>query len=264
MVYKEILNNIIEELYELKERYSKELENAPIGELNIKWQNDRHYFSVRIPKEGNRKKVRRKGISSDMDQVMQLVRKKYLKGALKRLERDIYVIKTAIDKYQEINEEAVMESFLERYPELEPGIRYGLQSDEAWAADYTMPENFHEESRKSTAATGIDMRSKSEIIIASRLDFFKIPYRYEEQTRHPDLNRIPDFTIRRPRDGKIVYWEHVGMVNDEGYMEDLPRKLTEYEVNGIVPWDNLILTYDKDNNGIDVRIIDGMIHGWLL
>lgn len=264
MYYKKMMSDILSDLEERKRLLEQELERAPLGSLNIREQDGNHYYMIRFPKEGNRKKIHRNGITSEKSLVYSLVRKKYLKEALKRIDRDINVIRTALDKYLEINEEAVMAPFLERFPELEPGIRFGHKSDEAWAEDYSAPEDFHEEGRKSTAASGVNMRSKSEIIIACRLEYYKIPYRYEEQIQHPDINRVPDFKIRRPRDGKIIYWEHVGMVNDEGYMEDLPQKLTEYEVNGIVPWDNLILTYDKDNNGIDTRIIDGMIQGWLL
>ena len=41
-------------------------------------------------------------------------------------------------------------------------------------------------------------------------------------------------------------------------------KFVEYENSGIVPWENLIVTYDTEDGGIDARIIEGMIIGWLL
>jgi hypothetical protein len=37
-----------------------------------------------------------------------------------------------------------------------------------------------------------------------------------------------------------------------------------YEEYGIVPWSNLILTYDDASGGIDVKLVDGLIRGWLL
>ncbi len=75
---------------------------------------------------------------------------------------------------------------------------------------------------------------------------------------------MPDFTIKRPRDGRLIFWEHFGMVNDDRYMEGNRKKLTEYESVGIVPWENLIITYNQRDGGINEKLIDAMIHGWLL
>ena len=141
---------------------------------------------------------------------------------------------------------------------------YGNMSDEEWMANYRKPVNFYEDGLKSTFSSGSKMRSRGEIIIASRLEFFGIPYRYEAKIPHPDVNRVPDFTIKRPRDGKIFYWEHLGKTTDMKYLEENIRKLREYVDIGITPWDNLIITYDQDDGGIDVKRIDAIIKGWLL
>ena len=75
---------------------------------------------------------------------------------------------------------------------------------------------------------------------------------------------MPDFTIKRPRDGKIIYWEHLGMTADAAYLESNIKKMRQYAEVGITPWDNLIITYDQSDGGIDVKIIDALIRGWLL
>lgn len=259
-----MLNSILRELEERKRRLETELKTAPPGALNIRTQNGKNYYSVRYPKTGNRKKVYRKGISGDKQLIRALVRKKYLEQAIEGTQKDIQIIRKALSGYVDTNEESVMMGYLERYPELRAHIYGGRQSDREWASDYTPAYGLHGENLKSTSANGIKMRSRGEIIIAGRLDYYHIPYRYEDQYKHPDLDRVPDFKIRRPRDGKIIYWEHFGLVNDDEYMKGTGLKLTEYEVNGIVPWDNLIITYDQIDGGIDVRIIDAMIQGWLL
>lgn len=41
-------------------------------------------------------------------------------------------------------------------------------------------------------------------------------------------------------------------------------KLEEYENAGIVPWDNLIVTYGDENANIDVRCIDSIIYNRLM
>ncbi len=86
----------------------------------------------------------------------------------------------------------------------------------------------------------------------------------EEMIDHPGVRRVPDFKIRRPRDGKIFYWEHMGLVTDVAYHDKNIRKLKQYATIGINPWDNLIITFAQEDGGIDVKKIDAIIQGWLL
>jgi hypothetical protein len=78
------------------------------------------------------------------------------------------------------------------------------------------------------------------------------------------VDRVPDFMIKRPRDGKIIYWEHFGKTDSGGYLSGNEVKLIEFEGVEIAPWDNLIITYDTKDGGIDAKIIEAMIQGWLL
>ncbi|MDY4404350.1 hypothetical protein [Blautia sp.] len=45
----------------------------------------------------------------------------------------------------------------------------------------------------------------------------------------------------------------------------MPKSLEvkDYE-HGIVPWKNLIMTYDNADGGLDIRMVDAMITAWLL
>ena len=54
------------------------------------------------------------------------------------------------------------------------------------------------------------------------------------------------------------------MMGDIEYMHKFQEKLSVYYEFGIVPWKNLILTYDNADGGLDVRLVDAMIKGWLL
>jgi len=108
------------------------------------------------------------------------------------------------------------------------------------------------------------MRSKNEVYIASRLDHYGLTYRSDCPTGIPGLYRVPDFTIIRKRDGRIIYWEHLGMMDDMEYRRGNKRKLEEYEKAGIVPWDNLIVTYDTIDGGLRADLVEAMIQSWLL
>ena len=74
---------------------------------------------------------------------------------------------------------------------------------------------------------------------------------------------VPDFTIMRA-DWKLFYHEHCGMPGDKKYMENHKRKLEVYESLGIVPWDNLIITYDSKEGNLDLKIIESEISSKLI
>ncbi|HEX8393458.1 MAG TPA: AAA family ATPase [Longimicrobium sp.] len=106
--------------------------------------------------------------------------------------------------------------------------------------------------------------SKSEVIVADTLLRLGVPYAYESDLVMPDgTRRRPDFTIRR-RDGRIVYWEHLGMLGLAGYKADWEAKKVWYAQHGIRPWTEGggpagILVWSQDDpvtGGIDVPEIE--------
>lgn len=54
------------------------------------------------------------------------------------------------------------------------------------------------------------------------------------------------------------------MPGDEKYMANHKRKLEVYESLGIVPWDNLIITYDSKEGNLDLKIIESEISSKLI
>ena len=98
--------------------------------------------------------------------------------------------------------------------------------------------------------------------MSEKLDTFKLPHRYEQMIYIENYAFSPDFTILTPKG--IYYWEHAGKVNDPRYLRHHKWKMEMYEKAGIVPWKNLIVTYDDENGGIDTRIIEAEIRNKLL
>ncbi len=60
-------------------------------------------------------------------------------------------------------------------------------------------------------------------------------------------------------DGRTVYWEHCGLPGNQEYMKRHKRKLESYEEVGIVPWENLIVTYDDENGILNLAIVESEI-----
>lgn len=264
MVYREQMLNVYKDMKTQKKQFIRERDHLPEGYLNIRHYKGNTYYTWQIPKGGRRKKIARKGISRDLTQINRLVRKRYLDKAIKNIEEDIHLMEDFLSHYKNIDEGAVMEDFLRKYPELAGGLRYGNTSNEEWAVNYRKTVGLYEKDLKSTSSSGTKMRSYGELLIASRLDFYGIPYRYEERINYSGVNRVPDFKIRRPRDGKIFYWEHLGVVNDMSYLDNSIIKIKEYASIGITLWDNLIVTFGQKDGGMDVRKVDAIIKGWLL
>ena len=264
MQHKEELERIRTVIEQSREDLTRELKHLPEGSLTMQVQGDRRFFYQHFPRTGNRKKARSKGITNDTDTVMGLVRKKYIEKALKVIEKDVRLLDKTINNYEPFDEQSLMKDYITKYPGLEAGLYHGMQPDEEWAEDYKKQEDFYKEQLIHVSAKGILMRSKGEVYIASRLDHYGIPYRYEAAIPHPDVDRVPDFTIKRPRDGKIIYWEHLGKTDSGGYLSGNEVKLIEFEGVEIAPWDNLIMTFDTVEGGMRADIIEAMIKCWLL
>ena len=122
---------------------------------------------------------------------------------------------------------------------------------------YKLEEKIH------TTSRDLKVRTKSELIIAEILYMYNIAFRYEQRLYIRDKRFAPDFTIQLP-DGRIFYWEHVGLTNSFGYMNDHYYKLKYYQYKNIVPWKNLILTYDNEAGQLNTQIIHSEIKNKLL
>ena len=110
---------------------------------------------------------------------------------------------------------------------------------------------------------GIYVRSKSELLIATHLEYMDIPYRYEAPLVLEGNTVYPDFSILRPADHKLIYWGHMGTLGDFDYAQKASMKLLQYFQCNIRPYDNLITTYD--NNGtLDMAHIEQITNTMLL
>lgn len=106
--------------------------------------------------------------------------------------------------------------------------------------------------------SGVLVRSKNEVIIAGLLDELAAgAWSYEQPLVGADRRtRLPDFTITTPG-GRIIYWEHLGMLGDPGYADGWERKKAWYSEQGVLPLEDgggpagaLVWTDDRD--GVDV------------
>ena len=72
------------------------------------------------------------------------------------------------------------------------------------------------------------VRSKSEVIIANQLYHSGLEYEYEKNLIYDGGKMRPDFTVVTPK-GKIVYWEHLGLLGTEEYDQNWLLKKHVYD-----------------------------------
>ena len=72
------------------------------------------------------------------------------------------------------------------------------------------------------------------------------------------------FTVENAESGLCFYWEHCGMLGDAAYNKHWQEKQALYEKHGIVLGENLIVSKDSPDGGIDSAEIQGFIETYLL
>lgn len=124
--------------------------------------------------------------------------------------------------------------------------------------------NKHEENLIIKGTQGKMLRSKSEAIIDMMLYKNRIPFRYEEKLVLDGIALYPDFVIRHPVTGKYYYWEHFGMMDEEDYRNHACNKINLYCKNGILPYENLIMTFETQKQPFSIEKVERIIQEYFL
>ena len=112
------------------------------------------------------------------------------------------------------------------------------------AGDVGIKGRYRPEGLIHRTSDGTAVRSKSEVIVYDILASLGLSVEYETpliaKNRDPKNFRLPDFTVHYQ--GRIWYWEHLGMLDKATYKSDWETKLRWYEENGYS--DKLITSED--------------------
>ena len=115
-------------------------------------------------------------------------------------------------------------------------------------------------------SSGQMVRSKSELLIAEALLDEGVEFEYEKPLTLGGVTRYPDFTVEDDISGRRIYWEHLGMLDEESYRIGWERKLAWYRKNGIGlhdvdsdATDVLVTTTDSAAQGLNMAEIKDLI-----
>ena len=190
---------------------------------------------------------------SELPLVKKLLLKKYLTLKITEMKSILKVYRMAQRHEQKHAGKAT--EFLLSQP-----IRAELLRDELRKKEYTVlrwetipdsDEAPYQEGRIETTVTGIKVRSKSEVMIASVLFERGLLFRYEDPLRLGRATYYPDFTILRP-DSSVIWYEHFGMMDNPDYSKRAYEKLHTYALHGIIPSVNLIVTMETRETPLDL------------
>lgn len=84
-------------------------------------------------------------------------------------------------------------------------------------------------------SNGRAVRSMSELVVAEALLAADQDFSYEKPLMLGGETRYPDFTIQDEISGRTIYWEHLGMLENEKYRQKWEKKLNWYKENGVLP-----------------------------
>lgn len=109
---------------------------------------------------------------------------------------------------------------------------------------------------KYSPEPGVTVSSKIEMIIYNALKKSGLNFKYEDPLKLDKLSYLihPDFTITL-RNGKKIYWEHLGMLDTRKYYRDWQERLKNYKEHDLA--DYLITT--DDLNGVKNERLDDLI-----
>jgi hypothetical protein len=259
--------------------YEAELMSLPEGSLCKKMINERAYLYHSLANIESSTGFSQKYITNSDDGLAEgLMRKAILKRSLPWLKKNDLAIRKFFKSYRTFDPTKVEESLPAAYRGIKQKIntkqwietgsvdsysKKELNDIKEWSEAEFNSNLAYPEALIHTTVGGRKVRSKSEAIIAGLLETSGIPFRYEAELLLGDLKYYPDFTLRRPKDGKIFYWEHFGLTVNLEYQIAMEQKLHSYWRHGITPWDRLLTTYDLENGSIDVQTIQSVIKAFL-
>lgn len=195
----------------------------------------------------------------------QLAQKAYNDTVLKTAEVRAKHIARCLKDY---NDDELEQLFTSLHPErqklITPVEPTFSQLQEQWYSEPYVGKAFKEGTPVILTEKGERVRSKSEKILA---DFFyrnNIPYKYEKPLNLSGYGIVyPDFTFLSRKLRREIYWEHEGMVDKPEYAIKAVKKLNSYQMNGILPGERLILTFETEQDVLNSKIVSDLVDKYL-
>ena len=256
----------LKELNEIIRRCKLSLNHAPDGTLiiNHTGKQPRYYNAIHSHQEYLN--------SSQIKLIQSLAQKSYHKKVLVSAKQEAELIQKVLKLFEksnvqknQIKPEEVFDSLPEERKALVIPI---VPTDEMYVKEWLQHSfetfDYYPAVSAFTTQGQINVRSKSELIIANMLEKHGVPYIYEPKLYVGYKTVRPDFLTLNCRTKKEYYWEHFGMMDDTDYIEKMVEKMNRYKVNDIHEGDKLICTYETKQFPLSIEVVETLIQKYLL
>ena len=134
---------------------------------------------------------------------------------------------------------------------------------EDWFKNSESQNPAYPENLKHQSDGGLRTRSKAEAMIATKLEQEQILFRYEPSLWLGNHHVFPDFAALHQYEKRLIYWEHLGLMDDPAYANNAIDKLRIYSEHGVCLGDNLIVTWETSDNPLTYAHIADRISRYL-
>lgn len=197
----------------------------------------------------------------DKSVLCELKKRRYIKKAMPVLAKRIKKCIRFLENDSIYDPEEIAMDLPEQYQGFD-GLGVVLDGDvevTGWNLDEYTKGEMYKQHLIHEVENGLVTRSKSETMIAMRLKERGFDFRYEPELDLKGKKMFPDFGALLKKRRRIVYWEHLGMIDDIGYVRAALKKLETYSDNGIILGHNLVITFETKDNPLTLREIDRII-----
>ncbi len=250
-MYPEIIKQEIIRIRKLIKKDKREYESLPEGTLSQTRKGTSYYYTWY--RDG-----KTTGITKNEDIVCKLSRKAFLKERLRRNSINEKLLHNLLNKLENADPLAICNYLSTKHYGI--SAKNFLSSNELnkWSHSEYEKNSIYESKKIHITGNGIAMRSKDEKEIGNILESKNIAYRYDWIQYFGATKYAPDFSILRESDGKIIYWEHFGMMNDVNYRQQSYKKILHYESCGLRLWDNFIITFPNEKGALDSLMVHNL------
>lgn len=235
--------------------------------------NNRYYTVITNSYDEDGYKIRKFMGKLNTDNKRHIVREvtycRYLDQAIKQIKQNLTALKRMKKTFRSIHPEVISRKWGKSYQPL-PEECYSVSGyvdvnrwREKYRHNHRITEPAYPESLRHQAEHNLMVRSKSEVIICGQLIGSGLSFLYEAEMKIGKYTVHPDFVVLSEKYQRLFVWEHLGMLDQPKYMKSTLWKLQHYQDAGVAIGNNLIVTYDDTEDGIDTEMIKEMISRYL-
>ena len=191
----------------------------------------------------------------------ELKERRHIKEELKQVKKKIELYKYVVENDFILDPCTIEQNLKEQYHGLRDLDIFlpGDVNPEKWMAENYRTNPYYPYKLKHPTESGLMTRSKSEAMIGTQLERRDVHFRYEAELVLGNKVYYPDFTVLNTRLRRIIYWEHLGKLDDPKYVKKALKKLIEYAKYGIILGYNLVITFETKDDPLTILTIDETI-----